>query len=425
MEFITTGAPRERACLVAVESGRQEAGTTQELLRELADLTKTYGAEIVSRRILNLDEPRPRYHIGSGQAEELAKTVAEEQVNLVIFDEDLSPTQQRNLEKLLKVTVIDRHELILKIFGNRACTREAELQIELATAEYSLPRLKRAWTHLNRQRGGVGLRGGEGEQQIEVDQRLVRRRIGRLKTELALVRRRRAEQRKKRREIPVPTAAIVGYTNAGKSSLLNSLTRSDVLVEDKLFATLDPTTKRLRLPNNQVMLLTDTVGFVRKLPHALVEAFKATLEEAVLADFLIHVADIGSNRLEDHMATTREVLTEIGAGDKPSLLVFNKIDIEVPPYTLARLRRHYPEALFISIKTGEGLPELLDRLAQIDNDRLVDLNLRIPQDQYHLVAFLHRSGHVLSQTYEEDAIYIRAAVPRNRRAEVAPYLVTA
>ncbi len=411
--------------LVGVRVGQQEEREVEEYLEELAALVDTYGAEIVDQHIVRIDKPQPRFYIGSGNAEEIAQRCHEQEIDLIVFDEELSPSQQRNWEKVARMTVVDRQEIILDIFASRASTREAVLQIELAQAEYALPRLKRAWTHLHRQQGGLGIRGGEGEKQIEVDARLVRRRIVKLKEELETVRRRRAEQRKQRRKRPVPNAAIVGYTNAGKSSLFNRLTQSDVLVENKLFATLDPTTRRLRLPNNQVLLLTDTVGFVRKLPHDLVEAFKATLEEAAIGDFLIHIVDASSHRAVEHYETTLKVLDEIGAKPREMMTVFNKIDLVEQPFEIFRLRRRFPEAHFISVHTGEGLDELIAAAQQLIQDEMTQMYFRFPPHRYELVANLHRTAKVLSERHNGEAIFVKASVPPESRRELAEYQVSA
>ena len=267
----------------------------------------------------------------------------------------------------------------------------------------------------------MGLRGGEGEKQIEIDGRLLRKSISKLKQELKSVRKQRAEQRKRRQKTTIPNAAIVGYTNAGKSMLLNLLTGSKVLVEDKLFATLDPTTRKIVLPNNQSVLVTDTVGFIRKLPHNLVEAFKATLEEAVLSQFLIHVVDINSSNIEEYMQTTEDVLAEIGTGKKESILVFNKVDI-AEPYLLRRLRHEYPAAIFMSAKTGEGLEDLHERMVDISGESLKEMTLFIPLDKFDVLALIHRVGHVLSEQYEDDGAYVTASIPGNCQHELEPFL---
>lgn len=414
---------RQRAMLVGVRPYQQDEREAQEYLDELAALVETFGAKVIDSEMIKISKPQPRYLIGSGNAESIIAACKEQQITLIVFDEELSPSQQRNWEQLSKLTVIDRQEVILDIFAKRASTREAVLQIELAQTEYMLPRMKRAWTHLQRQEGRVGVRGGEGEKQIEIDSRLLRKRIAKLKQELETIRRRRAEQRKKRRARPVPNAAIVGYTNAGKSSLFNLLTDASVLVEDKLFATLDPTTRRLRLPNNQILLLTDTVGFVRKLPHDLVESFKATLEEAAIADYLIHVVDASSTAAADHYETTRQVLDEIGAGAKRTITVFNKIDLIQHKYELNRLRRRFPDALFISVQEEQGIQQVIQAAQELLAEDMSEVFLCFPPDKYDLVAWLHRTSQVISEKHEGDAIYVKASVPDDFAENIRPYVV--
>src|SRR5882757_6098276 len=317
---------RERAFLVGVQTSDMATGEGAELLGELAELVENLRMTIVRRTLVNLRAHTPATLLGSGKTDELIAEAKEDGADVIVFDEALSPAQQRNWEEMSGLAVIDRQEVILEIFSDRAHTREATLQVALARMEYSLPRLTRAWTHLSRQRG-KGSMGGEGETQLEQDRRVVRDRIAHLKKELASVVQQRDVQRRKRLRVPVPTVAIVGYTNAGKSSLLNTLTGAHVLAENKLFATLDPTTRQLTLPGNQKLLVTDTVGFIRRLPHGLVEAFKATLEEVIVADFLIHVIDVTNPNFEQHHATTLAVLAELGAGEQKLLTVFNKNDL--------------------------------------------------------------------------------------------------
>jgi len=365
----------------------------------------------VGRRLLQVREPKARLYVGSGGAEEIVALAEAEEADCLAIDIELSPAQQRNWEQISKLCVVDRQEVILDIFGRRAQTREAKLQVQLARVQYSMPRLKRAWTHLGRQggSGGTGDRG-EGEAQIEVDRRLVRKRITRLKTELAKVRKRRATQRKERQREPVPTASIVGYTNAGKSSLLRRLTGAKVLVADMLFATLDTTTRKITLPNGRDLLLTDTVGFVRRLPHGLVEAFKATLEEAVLARFLIHVLDVSHHNVEAFHATTMEVLAEIGAADKEMLTVFNKVDL-ADPDVVADLRWKFPHAVFVSARTGEGVDELQTRLSAVLDVDMCMVKLRIPHERADLVASLHADGAVTACRYDDEDVQIDATIP--------------
>ena len=400
----------ERALLVGAYTEANMRTEAASLLEELEELIKTLGIPVMDRLLVHHREQHARFLIGSGKADEIVARVKEHQLDVIVFDNELTPSQQRNWEKLADVTVIDRQEVILDIFARRAQTREARLQVELAQLEYSLPRLTRAWGHLVRQGGGIGARG-EGETQLEQDKRRVRTAIDRCKRELEQVRQSRATQRKDRKRAPVPNAAIVGYTNAGKSSLLRRLTGADVLIEDKLFATLDTTTRKIALPNKQPLLLTDTVGFVRKLPHRLVEAFNATLEEATLSDFLIHLLDVSQPEVMEFYNTTMKVLSELGADDKRSLVVFNKIDKMRDSAVLAGLRRHFPEAVFVSVHTGEGLDELVERMAELVAGGMVKREFLIPQRAGSLLAQLHRQARVLETTYEGDFVRIVAVLP--------------
>lgn len=412
----------ERAFLVRIALKNENSQESTSLLRELTDLVRTLGVPIVGTTIAHCNRPTPRLLGGSGKAEEIMESAREVNADVIVFDNNLSPGQQRNWEMLSKICVIDRHEVILDIFGQRAHTREARLQVELAQLQYSLPRLTRAWTHLSRQsgRGGTGLRG-EGEKQLELDRRMVRRRIERVKTELASVRKQRATQRKERQRIPLPHAAIVGYTNSGKSSLLTKLAKANILVEDKLFATLDTTTRKIGLPDGQSLLLTDTVGFVRNLPHGLVEAFKATLEESVLADFRIHLLDVSHPQVEEFYHVTLKVLDELGADKHRMLTVFNKVDSIEERERLIPLRHRYPNALFISIHTGEGLDTLLNKLADMLQELVAAATYRLPLSRADLVAALHQTSRVLDTEYEDQHVSITALVPHRVRNRFAPY----
>jgi len=396
----------EKAALIGAYCGTASESDASSLLDELVELVNTLGIPIVSRQLVHHREPHARFLMGSGKAEEIAALAKEAAADVLIFDNELTPSQQRNWEKLTGMLVIDRQEVILDIFAKRAQTREARLQVDLARMEYSLPRLVRAWSHLGKQGGGIGSKG-EGESQLEQDKRKIRGQIDRLKSELEAVKRRRATQRKDRKRAPVPNAAIVGYTNAGKSSLLRSLTGAQVLVEDKLFATLDTTTRKIALPNNQPLLLTDTVGFVRKLPHGLVQAFNATLEEAVMSDFLIHVLDISQLEVMEFYETTRSVLHELGADSRRTLVVFNKIDAVGENSVAAEMRARFPEAVFISVKTGAGLEELVSRIGEFVADDLQTLELRIPQSRADLIARLHREGDIRHSEYIDNDIEMR------------------
>ncbi|HEY2122288.1 MAG TPA: GTPase HflX, partial [Chthoniobacterales bacterium] len=347
----------EKAFLVGVYSQAAQKGNSESLLSELDSLVDTLEIPVIERLLVRVQSPNPRYFVGSGKAEEIWERAKELGADVIVFDNGLTPAQQRNWEALTGLAVIDREEVILDIFARRAQTKEARLHVDLARMEYSLPRLTRAWGHLSRQGGGLWAKG-EGETQLETDRRLVRAQIVRLKSDLELVRLRRATQRKQRQRLPLPNAAIVGYTNVGKSALLKKLTGAQVLVEDKLFATLDTATRRVLLPSGQNLLLTDTVGFVRNLPHRLIEAFKATLEEAVVSDFLVHVLDASHPRVFDFYQTTMRVLEELGADKKRMLTVLNKMDLVKDESTLHALRLHFPEGIFVSVHSGYGLNEL-------------------------------------------------------------------
>ena len=394
----------ERALLVGFRFPDQSETEVNEHLDELADLVRNLDIIPLEPEIVNLHDPSPRYYIGSGKAEEIARLMQECEADCLIFDTPLSPSQQRNWERLTHSCVIDREEVILDIFAERASTREAVLQVELARTKYSLPRLTRAWTHLSRQHGGGATTRGEGEAQIETDRRLLRRRIRQLEEELQVVRKQRETQRKSRERNLIPHGAIVGYTNVGKSSLLQTLSGAEILVKDQLFATLDPTTRRVPLENGLEVLLTDTVGFVRKLPHSLVEAFKSTLEEAVLADFLLLVLDLSSTQLDAQWETTLSVLKELGAEEKKIIVVFNKIDLvdrESEGVLFARLRGLFPDALYLSTRTGEGIGELKKRLTAIAAGEFQLLGVKLPPQRYDLVALAHANGRVYEENYND------------------------
>jgi len=388
----------ERALLLGAYTRAEERGEAASLLEELEELVDTLGIPVIDRMLVHHRESHAKLLVGTGKAEEIAAVVKEKEIDVLVFDNELTPAQQRNWEKLTGVLVIDRQEVILDIFGKRAQTREARLQVDLARMEYSLPRLVRAWSHLGQQGGGIGAKG-EGESQLEQDKRKLRGQIDRIRRDLETVKKQRATRRKDRQRTPVPNAAIVGYTNAGKSSLLHLLTGADVLVEDKLFATLDTTTRKIALPNKQPLLLTDTVGFVRKLPHRLVEAFNATLEEAVQADFLVHVLDVSQPEVITFYETTRRVLADLGADDKRTLVVFNKVDKLDDEGVVPWLRGEFPGALFVSVKTGEGIPALVARLEEFAADEMRTIEVCIPQSRADLIARLHRDADVRSTDY--------------------------
>lgn len=412
----------ETAFLIGAYFDRADEDVARSLLDELAELVSTLGIEVVAQECIFIRTRSKRYFTGSGKAAEMMDAARKLGADCIVFDNELAPAQQRAWETEGDITVIDREEVILDIFKMRAQTSEARLQVELAQMQYSLPRLARMWSHLDRQGGGGsggggGASRGEGEQQIEVDRRLARKRIDRIKSDLDDIRRNRQTQRKQRSEDGICQASIVGYTNAGKSSLLNLLSGASVLAEDKLFATLDPTTRRFELPDGQPLLLTDTVGFIRNLPHRLVEAFKATLEEAVIADFLIHVLDASATEIYAFYETTRSVLRELGAADKPTVIVLNKVDLIADDEDrLHELKSHFdPSAVFISIRTGEGIETLIHRLAGMMVDRVARLPLRIPQARQDLIALLHREGKIVNHDYDGNDIVLTAIIPHSLR----------
>jgi len=396
----------------------------RESMEELAELTTTAGGMVAGTGTQKLETPVAGTFIGSGKAEEFAEFCRGHDVDTVVFDDELSPAQSRNLEDVFGCKILDRTALILDIFAQRARTREGKLQVELAQLRHLLPRLTRFWGHLSRQSGGIGMRGGEGESQLETDRRRVQERIERITADLQDVRRHRATQRDGRQRQPWPMASIVGYTNAGKSTLLNVLTGAHTLEEDKLFATLDPTTRRLRLPTNQNLFLTDTVGFIRKLPHGLVEAFKATLEEVAQADLLVHVVDAGHPQAAAQIAAVNTVLAEIGAAGKPTIMVFNKIDrMEGSNGQLAKLLDQFPGSVGISAKTGEGLGGLIHELGtQLRPSREL-VELAVPHGESAVIARLHEVGQVLERDYEGKDARFKARLSPHYRPEFAAYIV--
>lgn len=378
-------------------------------LEELEGLAETAGTEVVGRMTQRREKPDQATYLGSGKVEELRGMVEMTDADVVIFDNDLNPAQTRNLEKALDVKVVDRSELILDIFAARAQTHEARLAVELAQLEYSMPRLKRMWTHLSRQKMGVGLRG-PGEKQLEVDRRLVQKRISDLKAQLNAIHRRREREVAARRDSM--TVSLVGYTNAGKSTLLNALTGSDVLAKDALFATLDTRTRRWHLPGWGPVLLSDTVGFVRDLPHHLIASFKATLEEARRADLLLHVADASSPEAGDQISAAYDVLEEIGIEAKDTLLVLNKVDALDDRARIDGLRNRYPHGIPISARSGEGLDALAMAVSDALSRSFVNVDVETGVENGRLMAYLAAHGEVLSKTFTNSHVVIHCRIPQ-------------
>jgi GTPase len=413
----------ERVFLIGAELQSRSAWEVRESLDELTQLATTAGGTVIGDGTQKLEAPAAATFIGSGKAAEFARQCRQHQIDTVIFDDELSPAQSRNLERVFECKVLDRTALILDIFAQRARTREGKLQVELALLEHLLPRLTRFWGHLSRQKGGIGMRG-EGETQLETDRRRVQDRISKIAQELEVVRRQRSTQRQGRQRNLWPLASIVGYTNAGKSTLFNALTGAEVLAEDKLFATLDPTTRRLRLPTNQNVLLSDTVGFIRKLPHRLVEAFKATLEEVVQADLLLHVVDLSHPQVEEQIVAVNSVLEEIGAAGKPTLMVFNKIDRFNNLEILSRFTEKFPNGVAISAKDGTGFPVLQAELGVLLRPIRACVDLAIPAEKSALIARLHEVGQVLERDYEGPLARLRARIPPHLVPEFAAFVVS-
>ncbi len=414
-----------KALLIGVFRQSAERALCEEHLEELELLAETYGIEQCVKGACHVRQFDAATYLSKGKLEEMLALAKEEKVDLILIDEEIAPAQQRNLEERFGKRVIDRTELILGVFSQRAQTKEARLQVELAQARYQAPRLKRLWTHLHRQRGTGGgsmYLKGEGEKQIEIDRRLIKQKIDLLQKQIEEAKAHRSIQRNSRQRTGISSFAIIGYTNAGKSTLLNALTKAGVFVEDKLFATLDTTTRKFTLPNNQEVLLVDTVGFIRKLPHQLVAAFRSTLEEALEADILIHLIDISNPMAEEQAATTFEVLKELEASQKPVITVLNKID-KVPDGRIAqKVRLIYPKTVTISALNHTGFEELAQAMMdELSRQRRL-LRLRIPQSDYQLVSEVMREGTVLDQEYEENDILLKAEVPILLANRLTPYI---
>lgn len=420
---ISTAPVPERAILMGVD-WRESNWPIDRSLDELERLADTAGAVVVARLTQRLERPIPKSYIGSGKVEELRGFVQRLDADVVIFDDDLTPSQQSYLERALgePTKIIDRTALILDIFGLHARTREGRLQVQLAQLQYLLPRLRGMWSHLAKEqtRGGIGSRFGQGESQLEVDRRMIRNRIAALRKELKGLEKRRDVQSKWRASSPAFRVALAGYTNAGKSSLLNRLTGSDVLAQDKLFATLDPTTRSYELPGGRAITVTDTVGFIQKLPHSLVEAFKSTLSEVRDADLILKVVDISDDDHARQLDAVDRVLREVEAGVRPSVTVFNKVDL-LDPLELESLEWRIPDAVFFSARTGYGLATLLERVAleASASDELI--SCEIPYREGALVAAIRKQGSVLSESYLDDVLSMVCRVPGRIASALEPY----
>ncbi len=414
------GAEPERGFLVSVLDPGREG---DEDLAELTELARTAGVEPVGELVQRRNAPDPRTYVGKGKLRELKDAVARSRAESVIVDDALDPSQQRRLENALELRVVDRTQLILDIFAQHAQTAEGKLQVELAQLEYNLPRMRGLWRHLERLGGGIGTRG-PGESQLETDRRLARRRIAVLKRKLRELERRRETQRKARRVAATPVVALAGYTNTGKSTLLNALTNADVSVNDRLFQTLDPTTRAFEQDGRRY-LVTDTVGFIRRLPHQLVEGFAATLEETLLADLVLHVVDasVADARVDEMVSAVDSVLREIGVDAIPVELVLNKIDA-VDPLRRRRLANRFPDALQLSARTGEGLAELRERIAERFASRFEPVRLLVPYEDGRALAELYELGAPIDEREDRpEGVYVLARLPRTDVARFAPYLV--
>lgn len=439
-----TKQPVERAFLVGVEmKGTTDGFSTDDSMDELEQLARTAGVMVVGKAVQKIARVNPATFIGKGKLEEIVEQRPELQYDLVIFDEELHPNQQREIEQAFggqDIKIIDRTALILDIFAQHAHTKEGALQVELAQYEYRLPRLTRMWTHLARQAGGAAGRGGTGgvglrgpgERQLELDRREIRSRIAHLKREIEDVRTHRREYRRKRRKEGMPVIAIVGYTNAGKSTLLNALSGSDVVAENKLFATLDPTTRRVKLPGGSEALFTDTVGFIQKLPTELVAAFRATLEEIAEADVLLHVVDVTHPNAREQARAVQETLKEIGAGDKPTVTALNKMDRETAGWEDGVKSRwivtqdaidEYPNAVRISALRETGLEELLKRVEQVLGENLVEITVRIPFQANDLAALFHQRGIIEREEFTEKGTLIEGKLAERLVERFEPYLI--
>jgi len=409
MGLISTKSTQEQCILVGLQLPNHDKWQVKDHLDELSSLAYTAGAKVNDIIIQERKKPDSAYFIGKGKAEELALKIEMEEIDLLIFDDELSPAQARNLENLTKIKVIDRAGLILDIFADHARSRESKTQVELAQLKYLLPRLTRQWTHLSRQVGGIGTKG-PGETQLETDRRLVRTRISALNKELKVIEKQRRSQRKQQKDFH--RIALMGYTNVGKSTLMNALTNSDVLVEDKLFATLDTTTRRFELRPNINILVSDTVGFIRKLPHDLIASFKSTLSQTIESDILIHVVDLSHPAYEEHINIVNALLDELDVKETPLLLVFNKVDKIKESDYFTNMQLKYKDAIFISAKKNMRLGRLNKKILSLLEQEYVEKDFELTYDKSHLVSKIRELGEVLNQDYSEEIVSLRVRVKK-------------
>jgi GTPase len=412
-----TTRERERTILVTAAGTEKGAGELEDRVDEFRKLASSCGAVIASSEICRLRSITPNLFIGRGKAEEIAEKVRELNADTVIFNNDLSASQQKNLEQVLAVKTIDRTQLILDVFARRATSAEGKVQVELAQLVYLLPRLSRMWLHFSKQRGGIGTRG-PGEQQLEVDRRKIRERISKLKKALAVMRRRRELRRSQREEFSMLTIALVGYTNSGKSTLFNAMTSAGVKTKDQLFSTLDPTVRKTRLSNNQTVLFSDTVGFLDELPHHLIESFKATLEEVVEADILFHVVDISDTRREEHASAVRSVLRDIGVEAKPIFTILNKSDLLDDDAETERIKRYFDAPFVISALKKRGLTEVDDLVVRYIQKDMEDIELVLPHKHYSISSIIRSKGMVKEEKYTDSGLKISARVPRKVKRQI-------
>jgi len=410
----------EKALIVGVLLPFREKWKVEETLSELFQLTLSAGATVSDQIIVKQSKIKAGYYIGSGKAEEISHVVRENDITIVIFDDDLSPLQGRNLEKIIKVRVIDRSQLILDIFSLRAKTKEGTLQVRLAQHQYLLPRLRRMWTHLERQKGGIGLRG-PGETQLEMDRRSIQILIKTLKRDIELVKTRRKEQRRNRKKSGWSLISLVGYTNAGKSTLLNKLSGASIYSKDQLFATLDPTTRKIDLLNNESVLMTDTVGFIQKLPTHLIKSFRATLEEVIEADILIHVIDSSHEEVENQIIAVNQILDDIGASEKIIINVLNKSDKNIKKSKL--LQKRYDNSIVISAKNGNGIKLLLLKIEDILKNKKNNIYLSIPLTEGKMISLIKKHGVIISEEYDDKNVKINVRLSPSLANHCEHYII--